>query len=70
MAKFSSDEKLQAVMRYQNGLEGIKSIAKSIGIHHSVLLNWIRQYEHHGEEVFKKRYTPYSIQDKLAYLII
>lgn len=68
MAKFSSDEKLQAVMRYQNGSEGIKSIARSIGIHHSVLLNWIKQYEHHGEEVFKKRYTPYSLQDKLDVL--
>ncbi|WP_213530711.1 IS3 family transposase [Paenibacillus sp. J45TS6] len=68
MAKFSSDEKLQAVMRYQNGSEGIKTIARSIGIHHSVLLNWIKQYEHHGEEVFKKRYTPYFLQDKLDVL--
>ncbi|MNJ39052.1 Transposase [compost metagenome] len=68
MTKFSSDEKLQAVIRYQNGSESIKSIAKSIGLHHSGLLNWIRQYEHHGEEVFKKRYTPYSVQDKLDVL--
>ncbi|WP_049827303.1 IS3 family transposase [Paenibacillus maysiensis] len=65
MAKFSPDEKLQAVMRYQNGSESMESIAKSIGLHHTVLLNWIRQYEHHGEEVFKKRYTSYSVQDKL-----
>ncbi|MGG4108365.1 IS3 family transposase, partial [Paenibacillus lautus] len=48
--------------------ESMKSIAKSIGLHHTVLLHWIRQYEHHGEEVFKKRYTPYSVQDKLDVL--
>ncbi len=46
----------------------MKSIAKSLGLHHTVLLHWIRQYEHHGEEVFKKRYTPYSVQDKLDVL--
>ncbi len=68
MAKFSSDEKLQAVIRYQNGSESLKSIAKSIGLHHSVLLHWIKLFEHHGEEVFKKRYTPYSVQDKLDIL--
>ncbi|MDP4099397.1 IS3 family transposase [Paenibacillus sp. P96] len=68
MAKFSPDEKLQAVMRYQNGSESMGSIAKSIGLHHTVLLNWIRQYEYHGEEVFKKRYTSYSVQDKLDVL--
>lgn len=36
MTKFSSDEKVQAAMRYEKGLESLKSIAKSIGIHHSV----------------------------------
>ncbi len=30
MAKFSSDEKLQVVIRYQNGSESLKSIAKSM----------------------------------------
>lgn len=65
MAKFSSDEKLQAVIRYQIGTESMKSIAKSIGLHPTVLLNWIRQYEYHGEGIFKKRYTAYSVQDKL-----
>ncbi len=32
MTKFSSDEKVQAVMRYEKGSESLKSIAKSIGI--------------------------------------
>ncbi|ETT35016.1 transposase [Paenibacillus sp. FSL R5-192] len=54
MTKFSSDEKIQAVMRYEKGSESLKSIAKSSGLHDSVFLNWIRQYEHHREKAFYK----------------
>lgn len=68
LTKFSTDEKLQTVIRYRKGSESLKRIAKSIGVHFSVLANWIKQYEHHGEEAFKKRYTPYSVQDKLDVL--
>ncbi|MBE9914318.1 transposase, partial [Paenibacillus donghaensis] len=68
MTRFSTDEKIQAVMRYQNGSESVKSIAKSLGLHHTVLLNWIKQYEYHGEEAFKKSYTSYSVQFKLDVL--
>ncbi|WP_146202447.1 transposase [Gracilibacillus dipsosauri] len=35
MAKFTEDEKIQVVIRYQNGTEGVKSIAKSPGIDYS-----------------------------------
>jgi transposase-like protein len=66
MTKCSTDEKLQAVIRYQNGSESLKGIAKSIGIHDSVLSNWIRL--NHGEEAFKNGYTTYSAQDKLDVL--
>lgn len=55
-------------MRYKNGSESLKIIAKSIEVHHSVFLNWIRQYEHHGEEAFKKGYTSYTAQGKLDVL--
>jgi len=41
MTKFSTVEKLQAVIRYQNGTENLKTIAKSIGLHHSVFSKWI-----------------------------
>lgn len=40
MTRFSTDEKTQAVMRYQKGSDSLKAIAKSIGIHHTVFLNW------------------------------
>lgn len=62
MAKFSTDEKIEAVLRYQNGAESHKSLANSIGVHHSVLATWIKQYEQHGEEAFIKGYTPYTVQ--------
>lgn len=57
MSKFNIEEKIDAVIRYREGSEGVKSIAKSIGVHHTVLLNWIKLYEHHGAEAFIKPYT-------------
>ncbi|MFE4704284.1 hypothetical protein [Peribacillus simplex] len=33
MARFSSEEKIQAVRQYIDGNEGGQSIAKSIGVH-------------------------------------
>ncbi|MDQ0110672.1 transposase [Paenibacillus harenae] len=54
MPKFSLDEKLEAIHRYQNGAEGVKSIVKSLGINHEVLRMWIRQYEYHGIKALKR----------------
>ncbi|MET3700178.1 transposase-like protein [Bacillus oleivorans] len=68
MSKFNIEEKIEAVIRYQQGTEGVKSIAKSIGVHHTVLLNWIKQYEHHGENAFNQPYTSYTTQFKLDVL--
>lgn len=68
MTRYSTDEKIQAIMRYKKGSESLKTIAKSIGIHNSVFSNWISQYEHHGEEAFKKGYTSYPAQIKLDVL--
>ena len=49
MAKFSSEEKIQAVRQCLNGNEGGKTIARSIGVHPSILHQWIKQYEIIGE---------------------
>ncbi|EEK72194.1 Tnp167A [Bacillus mycoides] len=68
MAKFSSKEKIRGVRRYLEGTEGGKTIAKSIGVHSSMLYQWIRQYESSGENAFKKRYKPYSSQYRLVVL--
>jgi len=68
MTKFNENEKIQAILRYQNGSESIKTIAKSMGLHYSVLSKWIRQFEYHGEDAFKTDYTSYSAQEKLDVL--
>jgi transposase-like protein len=68
MAKFSSEEKIQAVRQYLNGNEGGKTIAKSIGVHPSILHQWIKQYELFGEDAFEKRHTSYPLQFKLDVL--
>ncbi|EOQ01592.1 hypothetical protein KOY_05084 [Bacillus cereus VDM021] len=68
MSKFSSKEKIRAVRRYLSGNEGGKTIAKSIGVHPSILHQWIKQYEFSGKNAFKKRYTSYSVPFKLNVL--
>ncbi|WP_260284347.1 transposase, partial [Peribacillus aracenensis] len=65
MAKFTAQQKIQAVQRYLEGTEGHNSLAKSVGVNSGVLLNWIRQYQYHGERAFEKRYTTYTVEDKL-----
>lgn len=68
MAKFTAQQKIQAVQRYLEGTEGQESIAKSIGVTSGVLITWIRQYQYHGESAFEKRYTTYTAEDKLKVL--
>ena len=68
MAKFSSEEKLQAALRYIKGNESSHEIAKSIGTDHKAILNWAKQFEYNGVEAFIKRYTNYSAQFKLDVL--
>ena len=68
MAKFTVEEKLEAVKRYINGTESQKVIAGSLGVAHSVFRTWIQQYQYHGEKAFEKRYTSYTLQYKLDVL--
>ena len=68
MAKFSPEEKIQAVKQYVNGNEGIKTIATSIDVHPSLLHQWIKKYELFGKDAFEKRYTSYPTQFKLDVL--
>jgi transposase-like protein len=68
MAKFTSEEKIQNVLRYIHGKESIREIAKDIGVHHSVFNAWVRLYEHQGESAFLKSYTSHSTQFKMDVL--
>ena len=62
MAKFSAEEKLEAVQKYLNGKESSRTVAAEIGISHRYLLTWVKQYEHNGVEAFVKQYTNYTKQ--------
>ena len=68
MAKFTSEEKLQAALRYIKGTESSTEIAESIGTNHAAILKWVKLYEYHGVEAFIKRYTNYTPQFKLDVL--
>jgi hypothetical protein len=43
-------------IQYLDGNEGGKTIVKSIGVHPSILHQWIKQYEIFGGVAFEKRY--------------
>ncbi|MED2367831.1 transposase, partial [Bacillus thuringiensis] len=68
MTKFTSEDKMNAVIHYQDGSESIKDIAKSLGANHEVVRMWIKQFEYHGIQAFEKGYTTYSAQYKLDVL--
>ncbi|MFJ8246779.1 IS3 family transposase [Peribacillus asahii] len=68
MAKFTPEEKLQAVLRYLKGNESSREIAKSLGTDNKAILKWVKQYEYNGVKAFVKRYTNYSQQFKLDVL--
>ncbi len=68
MAKFTEVEKIMIVKKYLNGVDGLNTLASNIGVHRSVLLNWVKQFQLHGEKAFEKRYTNYTAQYKLDVL--
>lgn len=68
MAKFTNEQKVDAVIRYQSQLESVKEIGRSIGANHEVVRMWIKQAEYHGLTVFEKSYTSYTTQFKMDVL--
>jgi transposase len=68
MAKFTPEERIQIVLRYLNGNESIKEIARDVQGNTSIVSGWIRLYEQQGIEAFLKNYTSYSSQFKMDVL--
>lgn len=68
MAKFSAEEKLQAVAHYLNGNESYRTIGKSIGVNHKAIQKWVKQFGHNGVNSFIKKCTSYTQQFKLDVL--
>ncbi|MBN6890112.1 IS3 family transposase [Cytobacillus horneckiae] len=68
MTKYTNEQKLDAVIRYENSSESINEIAKRIGTSKSVVYNWIKQFQYHGLAAFEKSYTSYTAQFKMDVL--
>lgn len=68
MTKYTNEQKLDAVIRYENSSESINEIAKRIGTSKSVVYNWIKQFQYHGLAAFEKSYTTYTAQFKMDVL--
>lgn len=68
MAKFTSEEKIQILLRYLEGNESIEKIAGEVRVSPPILSGWVRLYEQFGKEAFIKTYTNYSVESKLNVL--
>ena len=68
MAKYTVEDKLQAVERYLNGNESAIKIARSLETDHTAILKWVKQYEYSGMEAFIKPYTNYTPTFKMDVL--
>ena len=65
MAKFTNDQKLEEVIRYQNTNDSVEEIAKSIDAAQSVVRNWRIQLKTSGMDAlfFKKKGRPFMKKD-------
>ncbi|WP_222124201.1 helix-turn-helix domain containing protein, partial [Lysinibacillus fusiformis] len=69
MAGITLEQKIDAITRFENGDESLTSIAKSLNLTTTEMLNfWIEKYHFHGLESLKKSYTRYTFEDKLYIL--
>jgi transposase-like protein len=68
MAKFTLEQKMDAVLRYQSGVESVYTISESLNANPELVRMWIKQFEYHGIKAFEKSYTAYSMQFKLDVL--
>ena len=61
--KIKSEDKIRIAKAYVQGKVGLSEAAKQIGVHHSVIEDWVRQYETEGVQAFlprtsNRRYDP------------
>lgn len=68
MAKFSFDQKIEAVEAYRQGKGSYRSIRKALGTDHKAIQKWVALYKAHGTEGLIPRYTNYSVAFKIDVL--
>ena len=55
MDKISPEEKIQWVEKIIQNKESIHSVASKLGIHHTTVDKWVRNYTSLGQEVFFRK---------------
>jgi transposase len=68
MSKYSTEEKLEAVLAYLEGKESYKAIAKERKMSMAPLKRWVLRYREHGVEGLVSSYTNYDIEFKMDIL--
>lgn len=68
MAKYSTDEKLEAVLEYLEGKKSLNTIAEERRMSLSPLKRWVMRYREHGIEGLVSTYTNHGIQFKMDVL--
>src|SRR6476620_9504121 len=65
MAKFTFEDKLNAVGAYLEGKESYREIGKRIGVDSKSIIKWVALYQNQGEDGLKTKYTNYPAQFKI-----
>lgn len=68
MSKYSTEDKLAAVLAYLEGKKSYKTIAVERNIDTTSLKKWVMRYRKHGAESLVSTYTNYEIQFKMDVL--
>ena len=67
MAKYSYEFKHKIVMEYLSGQGGYRYLGKKYDVHHSIIRNWVQNYNHFGEESLlrSRKHQSYPFEFKL-----
>ena len=61
MSKYSTEEKLEAVLAYLKGKASFKTIAEERNMSTAPLKRWVLRYQKHGENGLVSSYTNHEI---------
>jgi transposase len=68
MTKYDEKFKRRLVDQYLSGLAGMDTLAKTNGIHKSMLHRWVAAYRARGVAGLRKKHTSYSAEFKMSVL--
>jgi transposase len=68
MSKYSTEEKLEAVLAYLEGKASFKTIAEERNMSTAPLKRWVLRYQKHGENGLVSSYTNHEIKFKIDVL--